>query len=694
NNMICVSNTSPKQPKITKSFLQTCCQTTEESQTGSKEKEPKLLEKQQPRPCNKSSMESFIKHAQSTTHSGSSSKSQNTNHKPLLIINPINSVIPVENNAMFDFSKEGAKKQRKIFQSEPQPIDPKKELQKKLRREVLLFTLMANGKISVLVEKCIAEIEKRGLEEVGMYHVPGIAGYYPSKDIICYTSSHTRNKTWYKVPDNYIVETSWEKGHIVECEIEYQSNKPVFRIKFKENSQQYIIESNESPSKVANDYLNVKKKSSNTRSRISGIHVFGLHIINVEHEWKHKKKKKRPYALKLFNLLSEFMKTKCLHAFFMQVGKIFESEALNFYNQIDQPVLQEVQFNVQSKNYSAIYYNEKEQNIDTFVNVINKGLISCDAYRDLTALEAGLPREYNVTNDIEKEMLQYVGKVGYRPITNILLYIILDLVKKNTLNKNNPIVHLRISEDRWNVGKKIKYVMITCAILDDILNIYQAECHYMIVLYPGRENYETLQNAMEPMINELHIDLSTHAIDKVYTIKKSMDQLKSTRPLPGHRKAPLLPMIPLKHYVLNKLCIMLRIWDRLWSLNHSIHNWSNMALMGDDKETVMRNFNFEVIFDKEWSTLINCFWREFDALYIAIKQPETNTNFFAIQAKNWLSLFFTLIKVSPTQFITPKTMKDSGDSAERKSAIFEILSYENWSMYFAQKSTSNLDSKR
>ncbi|CAG8564614.1 22030_t:CDS:2 [Dentiscutata erythropus] len=226
------------------------------------------------------------------------------------------------------------------------------------------------------------------------YHIIN-EGYYPSKDIICYTSTHTRS-------------------HIVECEIEYQSNRPVFRIKFKENSQQYIVESDKSPSKVANKYLNVRK-SSNTCSRISGVHIFGLNIIDVKHE------------------------RKC---------KIFESEALNFYNPIDQPILQEVRFNVQSKNYSATYCNEKEQNIDA----------------DLTALEAGLPREHNVANvkqkinekmgenilifvidiknsflttnetsyitdkDIEEEMLQYVGKAGYRPITNILLFKILDLL--------------------------------------------------------------------------------------------------------------------------------------------------------------------------------------------------------------------------------------------------------------------------
>ena len=38
-------------------------------------------------------------------------------------------------------------------------------------------------------------------------------------------------------------------------------------------------------------------------------------------------------------------------------------------------------------------------------------------------------------------------------------------------------------------------------------------------------------------------------------------------------------------------------------------------------------------------------------------------------------------------------MKDGGKGAERKSAIFEILHYENRSMYFAQKGTIDKYSK-
>jgi hypothetical protein len=35
-------------------------------------------------------------------------------------------------------------------------------------------------------------------------------------------------------------------------------------------------------------------------------------------------------------------------------------------------------------------------------------------------------------------------------------------------------------------------------------------------------------------------------------------------------------------------------------------------------------------------------------------------------------------------------MKDGGKGADRKSAIFDILYFENRSMYFAQNSTSSL----
>ncbi|CAG8561211.1 4285_t:CDS:2 [Diversispora eburnea] len=194
----------------------------------------KLLEKQsrtQQRPRNKSRVESFIKHAvrpismafastwhhsgnSNSTRNNISSKPQVPNSKPALVINLINSQTSVDYSVSLDFvfrivseegaqylfqamdyddmndwmrfitevSKEGAEKRMTIFKTENQQIiDPKEEEvieETKTRNSVYgkdLFTLMADGRIPILVEKCIAEIEKRGLEEVGIYRVSGSA---------------------------------------------------------------------------------------------------------------------------------------------------------------------------------------------------------------------------------------------------------------------------------------------------------------------------------------------------------------------------------------------------------------------------------------------------------------------------------------------------------------------------------------
>jgi hypothetical protein len=67
----------------------------------------------------------------------------------------------------------------------------------------------------------------------------------------------------------------------------------------------------------------------------------------------------------------------------------------------------------------------------------------------------------------------------------------------------NPKIHLRISDDGRNVKRKIKQIMITCSILNDIDNLYQPENHYTIVLYPGVEKYETLNNVLKSLVMEL-----------------------------------------------------------------------------------------------------------------------------------------------------------------------------------------------
>src|SRR6185436_1219423 len=76
-------------------------------------------------------------------------------------------------------------------------------------------------------------------------------GFYPSKNIVKYTSARSRAGKQFKIPDNYIVQTSWGRGnlqHNIKCEIKYESNQPIFRILFGENFEQ-IVESKESSTK-------------------------------------------------------------------------------------------------------------------------------------------------------------------------------------------------------------------------------------------------------------------------------------------------------------------------------------------------------------------------------------------------------------------------------------------------------------
>ena len=71
------------------------------------------------------------------------------------------------------------------------------------------------------------------------------------------------------------------------------------------------------------------------------------------------------------------------------------------------------------------------------------------------------------------------------------------------LDPNNPTIHLRVSGDGRNVGRQVKHVMVTCAIMNDINCLQKPDSHHTIVLYPGTENYIMLQIALNSLFREL-----------------------------------------------------------------------------------------------------------------------------------------------------------------------------------------------
>jgi hypothetical protein len=81
-------------------------------------------------------------------------------------------------------------------------------------------------------------------------------GFYPPAEILAYSK---RGKK-YKIPDEYIVETTWGKPNktrqTLKCTIKYDQNEPVFRAYYGEKFDK-ILESRRSCTDVATQYQRV-----------------------------------------------------------------------------------------------------------------------------------------------------------------------------------------------------------------------------------------------------------------------------------------------------------------------------------------------------------------------------------------------------------------------------------------------------
>jgi hypothetical protein len=161
-----------------------------------------------------------------------------------------------------------------------------------------------------------------------------------------------------------------------------------------------------------------------------------------------------------------------------------------------------------------------------------------------------------------------------------------------------------------------------------------------------------------------------------YTICKSMENLKNNfKTYNGHIKPPLFDMIPLFNWIPDELHVMLRITDWLWSLiiyeikasgywdesvrnliitemasigvkfnfwlDKNSKNWEYTSLMGDDKIKVLRFFNLGKFFTQSHALKIRKLWDDFYSLYLALRNPQTNSQKFKHDAKSWLILFLS-----------------------------------------------------
>jgi hypothetical protein len=223
----------------------------------------------------------------------------------------------------------------------------------------------------------------------------------------------------------------------------------------------------------------------------------------------------------------------------------FNEKTQQLYNSEDVPVLESICYSINKKHTFNINYGngdktKKKQKCESVVRALDEGNISRDSYRRLCAIEHHLPCEGEISKErininetmahlipilvidvntkgqveeseradiddepIVQEVINTIGKGGYRNINNILQYLVPNLVQKGILNPCQPVINLRISGDGRNVGRKVKHVMITIAILDDKNTLYKPNFHYTTILYSGCEDYDSLSNAMAQFCNDL-----------------------------------------------------------------------------------------------------------------------------------------------------------------------------------------------
>ena len=391
-----------------------------------------------------------------------------------------------------------------------------------------------------------------------------------------------------------------------------------------------------------------------TKGKISGPLLFGLKLLSVENVRKSMSLKVNPKIQPLSKLSNSTKRRKilCLSQCILDA---VEEEKENIFHPTDQINLKQVKFEICNDlydiNFGQLDIIEETKKIEAVVKSLDRNHISREAYRSLARIENNIPREDavsstrqkiniemkknipltlvsllqptifepiteepNITDDtIIMNMLESIGKGGQRRITDILNYIVPLYIEQGILTPNMSTLYIRISGDGRNVGRKVKHVMVTMTLLNDLDGIQKPDNNYTLVLYPGAESYESLKNALTPLISDLSIlkekgfdqiggnhwpvelffssdwkflsiclgtkaanaqhfcpwcDCSKDEINTTTkTINKSMDEIKvNYNQINGHIKEPLFYIIPLQNWVCDELHIFLRITDRLWEL--------------------------------------------------------------------------------------------------------------------------------
>jgi hypothetical protein len=513
--------------------------------------------------------------------------------------------------------------------------------------------------------------------------------------------------------------------------------------------------------------------------------MFGLQLeclknYREQNPLKEKRIRKRFDSFNNLSTLGQRLRVISVGQDMQQTFESSKSSALNINKNLEQASLIKTIFEANDTRYELSYNNKNSnEEEEAIVKVMDEHNIDRDSYRALAAIIHSLPREYVIEkrrneineivaqkipifnfntsienstsvndHDTEEEIDESIiiaeesrGNGVRRNIKDILYYLIPYLIESKVLKDNDETLYIRISGDGRNVGRKIKHVMITFALLNDHENIFNPNFHYSLAIYTGQEDYECLKNVLGPLIQELNslkengfVDnfdkfwkvslyissdwkflttvLGFNAANSNYfcpwctcnksqqgnlnlnwSISKNMDDLsvnynpKNPKQYNGQIRQPLFSMIPLDHWVIDELHLMLRVMDRLlsllfneikitqssnknfsealrkivqeemerikvpfkFSLAENSKQWTYTSLMGPDKLKVLRLFNLNKVLSPSRADKIRELWDGFADLYSDMCDPIYNPLQFQNDALLWLKKFLTKSQGNPLQ---------------------------------------------
>ncbi|GES80501.1 hypothetical protein GLOIN_2v1783867 [Rhizophagus clarus] len=517
-------------------------------------------------------------------------------------------------------------------------------------------------------------------------------GLYPQPPILAYT----QGKNKYKIPDGYCVETTWgrgEKKRTVKCFINYIEERPIFRIMYGINFSEEV-QSNIFSTTAANAVLR-KLFPLNEKSLISGVHLFGIHLVTLKQARENISIKEDNIQLIPLENCSKSTLNKRQRKFGHQLKQHVESEANKVYGN-DKVTLKKISYSVRDMDFQINYEEKndiKEKKLISVAKAIDFNYIPREGYRALTSVEQDLQREWAVskqrlkimtemnqkipitlvdlpsdfteyTNSESFEIIQNIKKGGTRSVKDILRYIVPVLISNEILDINNPIIHLRVSGDGRNVGRKIKHVMVTMAILNDIRNIHKPNYHYTTVLFPGVEKYEVLETMMASFIKELD-EIKTNGLIigeiiwkfelyfssdwKFLTICLGFNSANSKFFCPWCQISKCdqgnnWKIMELKEFnqfddicrgeivqEMGRIGINFQFWQE-----KGVNTWNYTSLMGDDKKKVLKNFNFMRILPSSRAKAIRQLWDRFYQVYLNLQLKNYDPQQFQFEAEDWL----------------------------------------------------------